>query len=148
MVVQTETPKGDAIKTAPLEAAIAATLESMWRASEAAEANGRDDFYDAWTADVLSQQPMIFVAVQLPGETMAWLIDPTTDNEGVLEAHVSHRFDLDANGQPRHDDPSNVAKRDSWTRVYDQLAENVSWLVRERSGRHIRGYGHWLPETD
>jgi hypothetical protein len=136
-----------AIETASLEDAIGAALESMWRAAEAAEAKGRDDFYDACTADVMTRQPTIFVAVALPGETMAWLIDPS-ENEGVLEAHVSPCFDLpDASGWPRHDGPPQVATREAWTRLYHELAEDVSWLVRERSGQHLGEHDRWIPET-
>jgi hypothetical protein len=93
------------IETAPLEDGIVAALESMRRAAGQAQAKGRDDFYDAWQADVMDQQPTIFVAVQLQGQTMAWLLDPS-QNEGVLEAFVWHHFDLpEANGEPRHDGP-------------------------------------------
>ena len=120
----------------------------MRRAAAEAAAEGRDDFYTAWTADVMDRQPTIFVAVALPGETMAWLLDPSA-NEGVLEAHVSHLFDLpDANGQPRHDGPPNVAEREMWTRLYNSVAEDVSWLVRERTGQHLREHEQWDPQVD
>jgi hypothetical protein len=35
-----------------------------------------------------------------------------------------------------------------WTRLYDELAEDVSWLVRERNGQHLRGHDRWTPATD
>ena len=149
MTQTTTQPTTSTIPTAPLEQAIAAALESMRRTAERAAAKGRDDFYDVWAAEVMDQQPTIFVAVQLPGQTLAWLIDASTENEGVLEAHVSHTYDLpDANGRPRHDDLPNVAKRELWTRLYDELAEDVSWLVKERSAQHVREFGSWRPETD
>jgi hypothetical protein len=136
-----------AIETAPLEHGIAAALESMrWAAAEAA-ARGRDDFYDAWQADAMDRQPMIFVAVALPGQTTAWLLDPSP-NEGVLEVDISHHFELpDAEGQLRGERPP-VATREIWTRLFDAVAEDISWLVRERSGSSLRDYWRWRPETD
>jgi hypothetical protein len=136
------------VATAPLEQAIATALESMRRAAAKAAAKGRDDFYETWTADVMDRQPIIFVAAALPGGVMAWVIDPS-DAEGVLEAHVSYRFDLpDADGAQRHDLPPSLAKHEMWTRLYASVVEDVSWLVRERSGQHIRDYKGWWPETD
>ena len=140
-------PRASTITTAPLEQALAAALESMRRAAAEAAAKGRDDFYDAWTTDVLDHQPVIFVAAALRGETMAWLIDPSAA-EGVLKAHISHFFDLPAaEGRTRGDIPC-VATRESWTRLYDSVAEDVAWLVRERNGSRIRECPGWWPETD
>ena len=147
MVVQAETTNAGAIDTAPIERAIAAALESMRRAAAEAAAKGPDDFYDRWMASALDRPPVIFVAAALPGEMMAWLIDPSAP-KGVLEAHISYRFDLpDADGNRRSNYP-HVATRESWTRLYDSVAEDVSWLVRERSGQPISAYRRWRPETD
>jgi hypothetical protein len=147
MTDTTTAASGSAIKTAPLEQGIAAALESMRRAAEEAAAKGRDDFYDVWTAEALDRQPMIFVAAALPGATMAWLIDPSA-NEGVLEVDITHRFDLTGEyGEPRSDLPPAV-RREMWTRLYDAVAEDVSWLVRERYGTGIREHQSWSPETD
>ena len=133
MVMQAGTASAAKIDTAPIETAIAAALEAMRRTAAEAAAKGRDDFYDVWMAEAMDRQPAIFVAVAL---------------EGVLETHVSHRFDLpDADGNLRSDIPR-VASREVWTRLYDSVAENVSWMVRERSGQHIREYRQWRPGTD
>ena len=150
MVMQTkrENASKRTIATAPLEEAIGAAIESMWRAAEEADAKGRDDVYDAWQADVMGQRPILFVAAALPGELMAWLLDPS-DAEGVLEAHIRYRYDLpDADGKLEHSDIPRVAQRESWTRLYESVTEDISWLIRERSGQHLREYGRGRPETD
>lgn len=147
MTDTTTRPNASATESAPIETAITAALESMRKAAARAGAKGRDDFYDVWQAEAMDRQPMIFVAAALPGEMMAWLIDPSA-SEGVLETHISHHFDLpDADGTLRSDIPR-VAKREVWTRLFDSVAEDVSWLVRERSGQHISEYRQWRPETD
>lgn len=72
----------------------------------------------------------------------------SADAEGVLEAHISHHCDLpDADGRLRSDLPR-VATRESWTRLFASVADDVSWLVRERSGQGLSDYGRWRPETD
>jgi hypothetical protein len=148
MTDTTTRPAASTIETAPIEQGIAAALESMRRTAAAeAAAKGRDDFYDAWQADAMDRQPIIFLAAHLPGQTTAWLIDPS-DAEGVLEVDISHHFELpDAEGHLRGDCPP-VATHVTWTRLYDSLAENVSWLVRERSGTTIRDYPWGRPATD
>ena len=134
------------VETASVERALAAALASMRTASEAA-AKGRDDFSDVWTAEVMDRQPLVFVAAVLPGETMAWLLDP--GNEAVLEAEIAHRFDFAGVGTSRDDIPyRRVASQELWTRLFDSVADGVSWLVRERRGRSLSDYPQWRPETD
>ena len=139
--------KVSTIETAPLEQGIAAALESMRRAAAEAAARGRDDFYDAWQADAMDRQPMIFLAVALPGQTLAWLLDPSPA-EGVLEVDINHHFEIpDAEGNLRGGRPP-VATCEVWTRLFDELAEQVSWLIREHNGSSLRNYWRWGADTD
>ena len=151
----TETARPDTseieIETASIEHAIDAALARMRSAAAEAAveaaANGRDDFCEVWTAEVMDHQPMVFVAALLPGETRAWLIDP--GNEDVLESYVSHDFDLTADGALRSDRQGlGIQPRGLWSRLYASVADDVSWLVRERSGRPLSAHRQWTPQTN
>jgi hypothetical protein len=119
-----------------IETTIAATLDQLRRAAADAATRGRDDFYDAWTAAALDTPPTILVAVRLPGQTLAWLVD-AGDGEGAIEAHVSDRHDL-----PATTDDARLAQLMPWSQSFAALVESVSWLVRERTGQHLREYVH------
>jgi hypothetical protein len=130
-----------------IETTIAAALDQMRRAAAEAATRGSGDFYDAWTAEALDRPPTILVAVQLPGQTLAWIVD-AGDAEGAIEAHVSHRHDLPATTfeglRPVEDAP--LAELMPWSRSFAALAESVSWLVRERTGQHLREYVQARPD--
>ena len=78
---------------------------------------------------------------------MAWLIAP--GNDDVLESYVSHDYDLTADGALRSNRRGlGVQPRDVWSRLDTQVADDVSWLVRERNGQPLSEYQQWRPETD
>lgn len=104
-----------------LEQAISHTIGEM--RSAAAKA-GTDDFFEAWSREVMEQRPLIYLAAVLPNYTLAWVMEPA--GEGVLSAAVSH-----------HTGPVREAEVETKTKLLSDLADSVSWLCKETTGQHL-----------
>ena len=89
----------------------------------------RGDFSDVWTAEVMDHQPMVFVAAVLPGQTMTWLMEPEgPEGDGVLRAEASQVGSAD--NMPR---AVGYAHLELKTMLFDRIARDVGWLVKERT---------------
>ncbi len=110
--------------TVSVEHALAAALGKL---RERAVNAGTDDYYEAWSREVLDRRPLMVLAVVIEGQTRMWVREPGVD--GVLYADVSHLRGTD--GETVRDlGHVELAIED---RTLHAITQEVAWLMKDRT---------------